>query len=172
LDGSPKLGCENKEHVSNWTLTRLKPKNTLEVRQMMYDSNEEFEVGTSGEWFVKYLVPGDNVAIPSDTADPFWHLLVDKGPHFVESDFKDGWGNRWQQGDHVIWGYWYDVLQSGSRTYLLRDDKPLAYVFSHLVLTSKFSLPPTTDTVKKAYATYELSNDAISAIIPIVKDTQ
>jgi hypothetical protein len=55
-------------------------------------------------------------------------MLVDKGPHFVESNFQNGWGNRWQQGDHVIRGHWYDVLQSGSQTYLLKDDKPFACV--------------------------------------------
>jgi hypothetical protein len=57
------------------------------------------------------------------------------------------------------------VLQIGSQTYLLKDDKPLVYVFSHLVLASKISLPPTTYMVKGAYATYELSNDAISVIL-------
>jgi hypothetical protein len=78
---------------------------------MMYDSNEEIEIGTNGEWIAEYLVLGDNVAIPSDTIDPFWSLLVDKGPHFVELNFQNGWGNRWQQSDHVIQGYWYDVYK-------------------------------------------------------------
>jgi hypothetical protein len=81
---------------------------------MMYNSDEEIEVGTGGEWIVENLVPCDNVVVLSDTTNPFWILLMDKGPHFVELDFQDGWGNRWQQGDHVIRGYWYDVLQSGS----------------------------------------------------------
>jgi hypothetical protein len=45
-------------------------------------------------------------------------------------------------------------------------------VFNQLVLASKFSLPPTTDMAKGAYATYELSNDAISVIMAAVEDTQ
>jgi hypothetical protein len=48
----------------------------------------------------------------------------------------------------------------------------LLHVFSNLVLTSKFSLPPTIHMVKGAYATYELSNDAISVIMVVVEDTQ
>ncbi len=64
------------------------------------------------------------------------------------------------------------MLQSGIRTYLLRDDKPLAYVFNHLVITSKSSLPPTTHMVKGVHATYELSNDAISVIMAAIEDTQ
>ncbi len=63
------------------------------------------------------------------------------------------------------------MLQSGNRTYLLKDDKPLAYVFSHLVLASEFSLPTTIHMVKRTYATYELSNDAISVIMVAIKDT-
>jgi hypothetical protein len=64
------------------------------------------------------------------------------------------------------------VLQSGSWTYFLQDNKPLAYVFNHLILTSKFSLPPTTHIVRGTYATYELSNEAISVIMVAVEDTQ
>ncbi len=63
------------------------------------------------------------------------------------------------------------MLQSGNRTYLLKDDKPFAYVFSHLVLAFEFSLPPTTHMVKRTYAAYELSNDAISVIMVAIKDT-
>lgn len=55
---------------------------------MMYDSDEEIEVGTGGEWIVENLVLGDNVAIPSDTIDPFWILLVDKGPPLLNQTFK------------------------------------------------------------------------------------
>ncbi len=99
-------------------------------------------------------------------------MLVDKGPHFVELDFEDAWGNTWQQGDVVIWGYQYDVLQNGIRTYFLQNDKPLAYVFNHLVLASKFSLPPTIHIVRGMYATYELSNEAMSIIMVTIEDTQ
>jgi hypothetical protein len=39
----------NKEHVFKWTLTQLRPKNSGEVRGMMYNSNEEIEVNTRCE---------------------------------------------------------------------------------------------------------------------------
>ncbi len=66
MDGSPELGCENKKHVLKWTLTRLKPKNSSEARQMMYDFDEEIEARIGGEWIVENLVLGDNVPILSD----------------------------------------------------------------------------------------------------------
>jgi hypothetical protein len=75
------------EHVSKWTLKRLKFKNRLEVRQMMYNYNEEIEARIGGECIAKNLVPNDNVAIFSDIIDPFWILVVDQCPRFVESKF-------------------------------------------------------------------------------------
>jgi hypothetical protein len=64
-----------------------------------------------------------------------------------------------------------DVLQSGSWIYLLRDDKPLAYVFFCLVLASKFSFPPTTYMVRGTHATFELSTEAISVIMAALGTT-
>jgi hypothetical protein len=91
VDENLELECDNKEHVPNWTLTRLKPKNNSERRQMMYDPDEEIEVRTSGEWIADNLALGDNIATLSDNVDPLRVMLVDKGLHFIE----DGWGNKW-----------------------------------------------------------------------------
>lgn len=41
-----------------------------------------------------------------------------------------------------------------------------------LFLVSKFSLPPTIHIVRGTYATYELSNEAISVIMDVLEDTQ
>jgi hypothetical protein len=41
------------------------------------------------------LALGDNIDVPSDIVDPLWLMLVDKGPHFIEFDFEDGWENKW-----------------------------------------------------------------------------
>ncbi len=139
---------------------------------MMYNSDEEIEARTNGEWIANNLFPNDNVVVPTNTTNPFWLMLVDKGPHFVESNFEDAWGNTWQQGNVVIWGYWYDVLQSGNRTYFLQDDKPLAYVFSHIFLDSKLFLPPIVHIVRGTYATYELSNEAMNIIMVAIEHTQ
>jgi hypothetical protein len=42
---------------------------------------------------------------------------------------------------------------------------PFAYVFSHLVLASKFSLPPTLHSVKGKYVTYELTHEVAYVIL-------
>lgn len=49
----------------------------------MYNSDEEIKVGTNGEWIADNLYPGDNIAIPTEIDDPFWLMLVDKGPYVV-----------------------------------------------------------------------------------------
>jgi hypothetical protein len=42
----------------------LKAKNSCEVREIMYDPNEEIEASTKGEWIVDNLHLGDDVATP------------------------------------------------------------------------------------------------------------
>jgi hypothetical protein len=64
------------------------------------------------------------------------------------------------------------VLQNDSQTYFLQDDKPLAYVFSHLTFSFQIFLAPTNHIIRGTYATYELSNEAISVIMVALNDTQ
>lgn len=45
---------------------------------------------------------------------------------------------------------------------MVRDDKLVAYVYSHSVLASKFSLPFTTHVMKGNYASYELDGNVIN----------
>ncbi len=44
VDRNVELLCEALNHVPEWSLKRLKPLNTTDVRSMMYDFKEEFEV--------------------------------------------------------------------------------------------------------------------------------
>jgi hypothetical protein len=46
----------------------------------------------------------------------------------------------------------------------LRTDKPNAFVLSHLVIASKFSLPPTVHFVRGNMASYELGAQASNII--------
>ncbi len=49
--------------MSPWSLKRLKPHNTLDVKEMMYDSAVEIKVGLGGEWIAKVVNVGDNVVV-------------------------------------------------------------------------------------------------------------
>ncbi len=91
IDRIPNGKCKNELHVPTWTLKRIKLTNSVEVRNMMIDLDEEIDNSTSGEWIAYGVYVGDNVAviIDSETNEQFWLLLVDKVVHNVEESFKD-----------------------------------------------------------------------------------
>jgi hypothetical protein len=135
---------------------------------MMYGNDEKIEVGIGGEWIANNLHVGDNVMVPTLTDEPFWLMLVDKGARTILESFEDGDKNEWIV-DVVVRGYCYEKLQFNSRSYQLQDDKPLVYVFSHLILASKFSMPPTSHFVKGRYVTYELIAKVVEVIMEALK---
>jgi hypothetical protein len=65
--------------------------------------------------------------------------------------------------------FWYKQLSAKSRSYTICDDQPIAFVFSHLILASKFSMPPITHVVKGNYVTYELTNGVSEVILKVLK---
>jgi hypothetical protein len=123
----------------------------------LYDAKEEIEYGTGGEWIADGLGMGDNVAMRAPFEDePYWLMIVVAATYTIEEAFSDLGGNLYVPGDVVFLGLWYERLKEGSRTYLLRNDKAPCSVYSHLVLTSKFSMPPVSHIVKGHFARYEL----------------
>lgn len=91
VDRNAELLCEALHHVPEWSLKRLKPLNTTDVRSMMYDFKEEFEARSGGEWIVEVVQVGDNVVICANnfTYESFWLMIVHKGVHIVFTPFKD-----------------------------------------------------------------------------------
>jgi hypothetical protein len=71
-------------------------------------------------------------------------------------------------------GPWLLVPKIGcrNRSYTLHDDKPHAFVFSHLILASKFSMPPTCHAMKGNYATYEFTQVVIEVISEALEDVK
>jgi hypothetical protein len=52
----------------------------------------------------------------------------------------------------------------------LNDEAQLAYIYSHLVCTSKFALPPTAHNFKGGHPTFELLIDIFQLIKKALKD--
>jgi hypothetical protein len=67
MDRIPSGRCENEFHVYPWSSKLLKPCNSLEVKSMMFDPNEEIESGTSGEWIADAICVGDNVVVINES---------------------------------------------------------------------------------------------------------
>jgi hypothetical protein len=144
------------DHVEEFKVYRLSPKAPTQARRL-YDLDKEIEAGMGGEWMTDGLGVGDNVAVwASLEEEPFWLMLVVKDVHVVEEAFIDPDGNNYVPSDVVFSGLWYERLKEGNCTYLLRNDREPSIVYSHLVLTSKFSLPPIMHSIKSRLSGFEL----------------
>ena len=138
---------------------RLTPKRPSQARRL-YNNDKEVEAGPNREWIADGLCIGDNVAVRSPLQEePYWLMLVHTATRTLQDSFTDPEGNGYGPGDIIFSGFWYERLKEGSRTYLLRNDKEPSSVYSHLLLTSKFSLPPISHSLKSQLAGFELKLD-------------
>jgi len=56
-----------------------------------------------------------------------------------------------------------------SHTYIVRDDKPLTYIYSHLIVACMFVMPPIMHFVKGNFASYELRLEVLDYIIDAIE---
>jgi len=101
------------------------------------------------------------VPCESENGKQFMFMLCDKPKHVVTEAFIDAYKNTYYEGDELIQGCYYNLLQLGNKTYYFNDDAPLAYIYSHLICASKFAMPPTSHSVKGSYPTFELPNETL-----------
>jgi hypothetical protein len=118
MDKFSRLPCISKDHVEEWSLTRLrvvKPHpaihTRIEGRARIVQDNQRCHVPAGPEVPLEIvddqILLGHNVAVPIDLDDePFWLLLVTKSPHEVEVEFVDHYDNTWKPGDLLIRGYY------------------------------------------------------------------
>jgi hypothetical protein len=142
--------------VLEFSLYRLNPKAPSHVHRL-YDIDEEVDAPASGVCNADGLCVGDNVAVRAPIEDElYWLFLVVKPTYVVEEAFTNPNGNSYMLGDIVFNGFWYERLREGSRTYLLKNDREASTVYSHVILTSKFSLSPIQHLIKGRFSGYEL----------------
>ena len=138
---------------------RLTPKRPSQACRL-YNNDEEVEAGPDREWIADGLCIGDNIAVRSPLQEePYWLILVHTATRTLQESFTDPERNGYGPGDVIFSRFWYKHLKEGIRTYLLRNDKEPSSVYSHLLLTSKFSLPPISHPVKSRFAGFELKLD-------------
>ena len=137
-------------------IERLTPKQPSQACQM-YNNDEDVEAGLDNDWIADGLCKGDNVAVRSPLPEePYWLMLVHTATHTRQEGFTDPEGNEYGPGDVIFSGFSYKHLKEGSRTYLLRNDKEPSSVYSHFLLSSKFSMPPISHPVKSRFVEFEL----------------
>jgi hypothetical protein len=130
----------------------------------MHNVNVEIAYGNGGEEMANEVVVGDNITVMISTNEGFWIILVSTPVHMVKEHFTNEWGQKGLEGDYVLQGLWYKRLHPSNKSYYLLEDSPPTYVYSHLVMPSKFVLPPTTHVVRASLCTYELSADVLAII--------
>ena len=52
----------------------------------------------------------------------------------------DAWGNKIEKHTYMVIGHWYKSLQAN--LYELWDNKPVVFIYSHLIRAIKFPLEP------------------------------
>jgi hypothetical protein len=130
----------------------------------MHNAYLKIAYGNGGEEMADEVVMGDNIVGMSFEDEGFWIMLVSTLVHMVKEHFVDEWGQEWFEGDYVLHGLWYEKLCPSNIFYYLLEDSPPMYVYSHLVVASKFVLPPTTHVVKGSLCTYELFANVLTII--------
>ncbi len=145
-------------------MTRLKPLDRLELQQFMHNADVEIACGNGGEGMADEVVMGDNIVVMNSSNEGFWIMLVSTLIHMVKEHFMDQWEQIWFEGDYVLHGLRYEKICPGNKFYYLLEDSPPMYVYSHLVVASKFLLPPTTHVVKGSLCTNELSANVLAII--------
>ncbi len=146
--------------VGMWTIqphptvvfNQAKTCHQLEAKKILQNANSEVEYGNWGggnDWWCCCGWQCSNV-MPKfykwELLDyPNWYFV-----HMLKENFIDVWGQQWFEGDYFIQGLWYEKSRSSSRSYLeVLEDSPPTFVYSHLIVASKFFMPPRVKAWKK-----------------------
>jgi hypothetical protein len=129
--------------------------------------NQENEVEFRSGEMSEVLFARDNIAVLCenvDTYEDFLLIMVDMSAHTVVNNFTDGWNQTFFEGESVVRDKYYERLREGSRSYCLFEDAPQVYQYSHLVVASKFAMPPTIHSLRGRNASYKLSLENLDII--------
>lgn len=156
--------CENKSHVTPWTLAKLKPRNTRFVRRQILDEHEETDnsqIGGSPNTMTDELKIGDNFAVVAEEGNPegvLYYILQCQRPKFiVQESFTCVWGNSFEVGDHVVEGIYYQRWGlSTTNSYVYLSASNPAYIHSHLVKAFDFPMVPSDYRVQGRDPTYKI----------------
>lgn len=162
--------CEQKAHVSDWGLVRLRPYDAEAVQVQIEEHNDPeqwFEEGAD-EHAGNIVEVGDNFVVPAEDGNEErvqYYILQCTKPRFrVQADFVCPWGGEFQRGEYVIAGTYYQKHGSGSNTYVYLDNRPVGHIYSHLVRLSKFPMVLAPHTVKGGDSVYKMTVETAEKI--------
>lgn len=156
----------NRSHVETWLYHTLEP--LANDSQSYEDSDdEEFHGATYAGHYDSLsdaLKPGDNFAVTSEEnneeALDFYILKCVVAKDLTTNEQIDAWGNKIEKHTYMVTGHWYKSLQAN--LYELWDNKPVVFIYSHLIRAKKFPMEPVVlDGIGEVF---ELSNENHEAI--------
>lgn len=145
--------CDSAGFVEPFTLIRLEPcePQTLTRRDRARLDAQETRLHphmSARESLAATLEVGDHFAVLADdgTGFPeFWILQCQEPLHGVEEDkMEDTWGQTVYRGEQIVIGTYYKQRGSSRSSYIREDPRRPAFIYSHLVVATKFDLPAAT----------------------------
>jgi hypothetical protein len=91
-------------------------------------------------------------------------MLVDILVHLIKEHFIDVWGQQWFEGNYIIRRLWYERSHPSSKSYYILEDSPPTFMYFHMIMVSKFSMPPITHFIIGSLSTYKLSKEVLGII--------
>jgi hypothetical protein len=138
--------CDNISHVPTYTLIRLEP---CRVQDAQMDGQPEPSFGgTDRQALAATLEVGDHFAVVAEEGNSegvdFYILLCQKFLYEVqEASSEDSWGQKVYHGEHIVVGTYYQRRGSSNNSYVLCGTNRPAFIYSHLVITTKFNMEVT-----------------------------
>lgn len=162
--------CEQKTHVADWRVVRLRPSNVAAVEEQI-ESNDDLETWLPGgvdDCNSSLVQVGDNFAIPAPEGNnegvEFYVLQCEKAKFQVAEDFQCPWGEVFQKGDFAVVGTYYQKYGRGSNTYVLLDKSLRAHVHARHIGAVKFPMILAPHTVRGDSAVYKMTAETLEMI--------
>ena len=133
------------------------------------DDEETWEYEYDGECMEDLVQPGDNFAVPAtednDEGVPFYILQCQQPKHILEFDLECVWGGKFQAGDAVISGKYYQKWgRRASNNYVFLHNSREAFLDANSVLACKFQMIPQQHRVKGGDAVYNVPEETVDVI--------
>jgi hypothetical protein len=168
--------CEQRSHVSEPRVVRLRPVDTHQVRLQIEtnDDPEDWEYGGVDEEIGDLLRVGENFAVPApegnDEGVEFYVLQCQRAKFMVEEDFVCPWEGDFKRGDYAVAGTYYMKHGRSADLYVFLDTSSMAHVDVHLIRACKFPMFLAAYSVKGHSIVYKMTEETRAVIEEALRD--
>ncbi len=163
------------DYVCPWKLVTLKPWDASDVFCDIELDNLEWGMGGESNNLASGLAVGDNFAVrakaKNEKGADFYILKCWKTLHVVEVDVRlDDWQQSAEIGDEIVSGQYYKQQGWAQTSFVLIRDQGPTFIYSHLVITSKFPMMQKSHRQKGDVTVYSLRQSTYEQIEAVLDD--